>query len=185
MAWTSPTTWVAGDPLTADRLNTELNDKLEALYNYINSYTILRDEKSAGANAGAFTAGAWQTRVLNTKVGDNLNSVTLNTSTNTFTLIPGTYIIRASAPAHAVNSHQIRLQDITNSSTIEQGTSEWSDNGNGVNARSFLSTILSIASSTAFQIQHRCSVSKTINGLGPAANFTTEVYTEVEIWRVD
>ncbi|MEM9950162.1 MAG: hypothetical protein AAF846_01070 [Chloroflexota bacterium] len=33
MAWTEPTTWQAGDPLTADRLNTEVKDNLLVLKN--------------------------------------------------------------------------------------------------------------------------------------------------------
>ncbi|MEO1287533.1 MAG: hypothetical protein AAFV93_07180 [Chloroflexota bacterium] len=33
MAWTDPTNWQAGDPLTADRLNTEVKDNLVHLKN--------------------------------------------------------------------------------------------------------------------------------------------------------
>jgi hypothetical protein len=52
MAWTNPTAWVAGDPLTAARLNSEIKDNLLALKNPPTAQHVVNE---AGANYSANT----------------------------------------------------------------------------------------------------------------------------------
>ena len=77
------------------------------------SYAIIGDQKSAGTEGGTFTSGAWQTRDLNTEISDPDGIISI--SSNQFTLAAGTYLVNASAPAHKVNGHQIRLYNTTDS----------------------------------------------------------------------
>src|SRR4051812_17819840 len=74
------------------------------------NYIVLEDQK-VNLNGGSSIVG-WQTRILNTKVIDTGSVCTLNGS-NQFILLSGTYRIRASAPCHEGNQHQIRLRNIT------------------------------------------------------------------------
>lgn len=140
---------------------------------------ILEDQKASGNAGGTFTAAAWQTRTLNTEVVDSNSDCTL--ASNQFTLVAGTYEIEASAPGAAVNQHQIRLRNITDSTTDATGTSEFSSTAQ---TRSHLKIRLTIAGSKAFEIQHYCQTTGVGNGFGVTGGFGTEVYTTVFIRRV-
>lgn len=145
----------------------------------------IRDEKSSGTNGGTFTNGAWRTRDLNTEVFDPDGIVTI--SSNQFTLAAGDYEIYASAPAAAVNGHQCRLQNITDATTVENGTSEVSGAGDFVVTRSIVRARFTIAGSKAFEIQHQCQTTGGSSGtFGANVGFTvaSEVYTEVYITKL-
>lgn len=148
------------------------------------SVVIVTDEKSAGTAGGTFTAGSWQTRVLNTiKVNDGTIA---SLSSNQVTLPAGTYECWASAPAQAVEEHMIRLQDITAVATIVHGTSENAALAVNASTRSFLYTKFTLSESSALEIQHRGISSKATNGFGEDTNFgTTETFTVVMFRKVD
>lgn len=147
-------------------------------------YIVLQDQKSSASAGGTFTSGAWQTRTLNTEVIDTGNNCSL--SSNQFTLDAGTYEITASAPGYFCSDHQIRLQNITDSTTTSTGTSEYSTNGvaDTSQTRSFLVDRFTITAAKAFEIQHRCAVTRATNGFGVAFGVTTEVYTLVLLRKV-
>jgi hypothetical protein len=161
-------------------------EDLSAITAYINAYVysafqdktaIIRDVKTVGTNAGTFTAGAWRTRTLNTLEGD-VNFVSL--SSNRFTLQPGSYTVAINAPACNVESHQCRLQCITDASTAGLGSAMFSSGGNV--SISTLSKVLNISSTKVYEVQHQCSKSVSDIGLGRATGFDVpEVYTEVSI----
>ncbi len=147
------------------------------------SVAVLQDQKSSGTNGGTFTQGDWRTRDLNTEVDDPDGIVSI--SSNQFTLAAGTYIIRASAPGFAVNSHQIRLQNITDTSTVVYGSTEYAPAATGVTSRSTLSKVVTISGSKAFEIQHRGANTRSTDGYGQAGSFgNVEVYAIVEIVKV-
>jgi len=148
-------------------------------------YALLRDEKSSGTNGGTFTSGAWRTRELNTKVTDEIG-ITL--SSNQFTLPAGTYDIVARAPAYFINTHKARLRNITDDTTVTEGTSEKSNDDasfSETSQESVIRTRLTITTSITFEIQHQCQTTGNTNGLGIATTFSTdnEIYTTVEIVR--
>ena len=147
------------------------------------SYAILQDQKAQNTGGGTFTAGAWQTRDLNTEVFDPDGIVSL--STNQFTLIAGTYLIHWSAPAYAVQRHQSILYDVTGVAYLDRGTSAYSrDAGTGQTSRSFGTARVTISSSNTYEIRHRGTVTHATNGFGIETNVTTpEVYTVVEIYK--
>lgn len=142
---------------------------------------ILQDQKSANVDGGTFTAGADRTRTLNTEVRDALNICAL--SSNQFTLPAGTYYIEWSCPAYAVNSHQSLLYNATTATTVARGQSGFTTSNVGVIQYSNGSAVVTVASSTAFEIRHRCSATWATIGFGVAAGFGTEIYTEVKIWK--
>ena len=147
------------------------------------SYAIIADQKANGTQGGTFTADQWQTRDLNAELRDIDGIVSI--SSNQFTLAAGSYLIKASAPAKRVNKHQIRLQNITDSTTVEYGTSEQAYGGSSyICTRSFLSVQLTISASKVFEIQHRCNDTEANTGLGQDLTFGgVELYTLVEIYK--
>lgn len=144
-------------------------------------YILLRDEKSSGTDAGTFTSGAWRTRVLNTISIDTTGTVSL--SSNQFILVAGTYVIRAAAPAFAVNGHQIRLQNITDASTVVTGSNAYARNASLDLTHAFIHFRFTITATKTFEIQHQCQTTVSTNGFGPGLSFGTEVYTIVELTK--
>lgn len=143
---------------------------------------IIQDQKTQNTAGGTFTSGAWRTRDLNTIVNDLHGLVSL--SSNQFTLQPGKYRIRASAPAYDVNRNQSRLYNITDSVVVQLGTVEYVLNTVGAQTRSIIDTEFVITAAKTYEIQHQCETTGTTNGFGVAGNFGTEIYTSVEITRI-
>jgi hypothetical protein len=142
----------------------------------------LKDVKPSGTAGGTFTSGAWQTRTLNTVQGDG-SIVSL--SANQFTLGPGKYEREASAPAFRVNNHQLKLRNITLGADLYTGTMTFSGaDGNFCTSVSLVNGVLNLNEATTFQVQHRCSTTKTTDGFGFAAGFgASVVYTQVKITK--
>jgi hypothetical protein len=143
-------------------------------------YVNIQDQKAQNTGGGTFTSGADQTRTLNTIVSDTAGVVSL--TSNQFTLPPGTYRIHAAVPAYSVNQNQAWLFNVTDSVVVQRGNGTFS----GVSTAqsySFIATRFTISASKAFEIRHRCQTTGSGNGFGVAANFGTEVYTTVELWK--
>ena len=144
-------------------------------------YINVQDQKSTSTNGGTSSAGGWQTRDLNTEQSDSGGHVSI--SSNQMTLDAGTYIVNISAPCCNVNSHQIRLYNITDSSVVLTGTSELAYAGSNVQTRSLISGSFTISGSKVLAVQYKCSTGVSTIGLGVAGSFGTEVYTIVEMWK--
>ncbi|MBC7821604.1 MAG: hypothetical protein IAG10_32360, partial [Planctomycetaceae bacterium] len=140
---------------------------------------VIREEQVSGTNGGTFTSGADQVRVLNAEQSD-LDSI-VSIASNRFTLAAGTWLIRWRAPAYAVGAHQSFLYNFTDTAEVARGSSEFASAANVVQNTSAGSAVVTIAGSKAFEIRHRCQVTSATYGLGNAASFGTEVYTQVEI----
>lgn len=147
-------------------------------------YALIRDEKAQNTNGGGFTSGSWQQRDLNTVVEDLTGMVTL--ASNAFTLGPGRYRIRGSAPAFYCSHHQTRVQNVTDTTTPIIGTAQedTSSLSFGTSSRSEFEGVVFITAAKTFQVQHQCSTTRATDGLGRAANFTTEVYTLLRIEKI-
>ena len=137
----------------------------------INEIAKLSDEKSSGTDGGTFVAGSWQIRDLNTLTQ---NSSFVSLSNNEFTLDEGSYIIFFESPAYNVNSHQIRLYNVTDGSVVANGTNSYASSSC---TYSKLYQYLVLTSSKTFRVEHRCGVSKTDNGYGIAGGWGPEIYT--------
>lgn len=143
---------------------------------------ILEDQKASGTAGGTFSSGADRTRTLNTEVRDVYGICSL--ASNQFTLPAGTYYIEWCAPAYAVDSHQSFLYNATAASEVKRGTSMYVSNTTSAMSTSTGATTVTIASSSAFDIRHRCQTSQASTGFGIAGSFGTEVYTWVRIWKI-
>lgn len=142
------------------------------------SHILLQEAQPQNTHAGTFTSGAWQKRVLNTEAADSANDASL--SSGQVTLAAGTYRLRGSAPAFSVGAHQTRWQNLTDGFTVLIGTVEFADT---VQTRSSIAGRFTLTAPATFELQHRCDLTRSSDGMGAAGNFETEVYAEVELWR--
>jgi hypothetical protein len=143
----------------------------------------IKDVQAAGTEGGAFTSGAWRTRVLNTLEGDT-SFVSL--ASNQFTLQPGTYHIEASAPGFSCTGHKALLYNITAAANQIIGAAAYSSAASTYAVTdSLIKGTFSITAATVFEIRHRCETTKTVNGLGIATNVAvSEIYTQVKLEKV-
>lgn len=145
----------------------------------------VEDEKAANTNGGAFTAGSYVTRILNTIRKNTIPGASV--SSNAITLSAGTYRITASAPANDVNRHKTRLRNTTDASTTIVGSSEFA-NGTAPNhqTRSMLQGEFTISAEKTLELQHRCETSEVGGfGLGVASNLgEPEIYASVFIEKI-
>lgn len=146
------------------------------------SYICIRDEKAQNTDGGTFTSGAWRTRVLNTEQADSGNHATL--SSNRITLDAGDYVMLARLPVKGVSRNQGRLYNVTDAAVLIIGTSSWNPDTDSSADSVMIMGKFTIAASKALEIQHRGEVTKSGSGFGVRGNFTTEVYTTVQFWKV-
>lgn len=149
---------------------------------FYEAYVKASEVQSSGTAGGTFTAGDWRTRVINTEDDDEESIASI--ATNQITLPAGTYRCLISCPGFRCSLHQARLYDITGSAVLLTGTSEYSysDSWAAV-TRSMITGRFTLSESSALEIQHRCSSSRSTDGLGRAGSFGDEVYTVAEFWR--
>src|SRR5581483_9387461 len=146
---------------------------------------IVREEQTTNTGGGTATAGAFQARIFNTVVRNALAGASLNGTTGDVTLQAGSYYIEWSAPAFEVGNHLTRLQNITDGTTIETGTSEENATATTITTRSNGSTVLTITSAKAIELQHSFQTTKSTTGLGAPTNLgAKEVYAWLKVWRV-
>lgn len=149
-----------------------------------NAYALLQDQKAAGTDGGTFTAGAWQTRTLNTEVFDPSGIVSI--AANQFTLQAGTYFVRARAPGDYCGLHKTRIRNVTDGATLIVGGNAQTAGTitDEVTTSSFAIGRFTLAAAKALELQHQCAVTRLNDGFGSQCNFgEIEVYAEVEIWR--
>ncbi len=175
----------SGDIATSANIFAGATNKIAtaaAIKTVLGSVMHIQDQKASGTSAGTFTAGAWQTRTLNTAVINTITGASL--ASNQITLPAGTYKINCTLPALSVDQHQARLQNITDGTTtlLSGCFRSWSSSADSTPADFF--GIFTIASTKVFEVQHRCSVTRAADGFGTAASFGTEVYANVFIEMV-
>jgi hypothetical protein len=147
-------------------------------------YLLIEDQK-ANATSGGTASSGWQTRTLNTIVTDTIGIGSL--SANTFTLPAGTYEVIASAPAYMSGRHRIRLYNVTSSTTVLLGTSEYNNNVSGyAETRSHIESRITLSSSTQLRIDHYIGIANAnANALGvETSSGDVEIYTRVKIIRL-
>lgn len=145
---------------------------------------IVRDEKAINTAGGTFTLGAWRTRTLNTTSTNTISGASL--ASNQITLPGGTYYISWSAPAYQINKHQSKIVSVSGSSVSIIGESTVAGTALDIQTVSRGAGIFSVptSSSTVLELQHQSQTTLATYGFGNPANFTTEVYSCVEIWKL-
>lgn len=141
----------------------------------------VRDEKAAGTAAGTFTAGAWQTRTLNTIATNEISGATL--TSNEVSLPAGTYEVDATSPAYNVGRHKARLYNVTGTAVLVVGASDFAPGGSYGQAR--VRGRFTLTSTSSVRLEHRCDATQASNGLGVESNYgIAEVYADLMIRKV-
>jgi hypothetical protein len=97
----------------------------------------------------------------------------------------GTYYIHALTPARSVNEFKSKLVNTTDTTDTIIGTSGYCATATSTNALSFVIGRFTIASSKNFELQVKVeNTAIGSSGLGAGGAMATEVYTEVQIWKV-
>lgn len=151
-----------------------------------NEAVILKDVQPNGTTSGTFTAGSYVTRVLNT-VENPSGHTWVSLSSNQFTLAPGTYKIRARAPAVKVDIHKAKIRNITDSVDAIVGNAQQTSTTAGSQSTNdaWVEGVITIATSKTFELQHRCTATFASNGLGTTATLgENEIFATVEIVKV-
>lgn len=152
------------------------------IYSAVGDYILIQDQKAQNTGGGTFTLGAWRTRDLNTEVSDDGGYASV--ASNQITLLSGTYTFHISCPAFAVNRHQALLYNVTDNAVIAVGSSEVSGSNDSTGSRSVITGKVVLASNKVLEVRHQSQSTQATYGFGVEANFTTEVYTIAEFWRI-
>lgn len=146
------------------------------------SYVNLRHDATQNTAGGDLTASTWNKRTINTEVSDSDGICSISSSQ--ITLSAGTYLVRAVVSSYKVDRTQLRLQNVTDGTTLVLGLSAFTGNATEVQIHPELNGKFTIAASKAIELQQNVQTTKTGNGQGLAANFGTEVYAEIEFWKI-
>lgn len=144
------------------------------------------DQKSAGTDGGTFTAGAWQTRDLNTVDHNDDSLISLASNQITFN-VAGRYKIEAWGMTFNVVNHTMRFYDISNSSSEIISDTNYARSGTaGDSNKAHLIGVIDIAADTIFELQHRCESTQSGNGFGEGSDQLWQVckYADVFITKV-
>lgn len=149
----------------------------------------IQDQKANSTDGGDFIAGAWRTRTLNTLINP-MGYSWIALASNEFTLQPGTYLIRARAPAYRVIVHKARLYNVTSGSVALWGSAAIAeDAANTTQNDSVIEGYLTPTAATTYRVEHRCSSNRSGNGFGDGngdsiGGGTTEIFTQVKITKL-
>lgn len=148
-------------------------------------FAFLKEVQASGTQGGTFNSGAWVTRTLNQENQVGATGITLNAD-NSFSLIRGTYLIEAEAPAFGVERHQAKLYNESTGTDVAFGSSSYAGDSTvaSIQSVSKINAIVTITSTQDFSIMHKCETSQANNGLGEPASLGSEVYTQVKITKL-
>jgi hypothetical protein len=147
-------------------------------------YINIQDQKAQNTDGGTFTSGSWQQRDINTVVFDTAGLASL--ASNQITLTPGTYAVRIEMPGVQVDGFKVRLQNMTDSTTVPLKSTNGYSSSSATQAwaTAVLTGRFSITTYKTFQIQGQCQTTRPTFGLGLKVNIDTEVYTVAEFWKI-
>ena len=111
---------------------------------------------------------------------DTGNFVSL--SSNDFTLTAGTYLIQASIPAHRTNNSKALLYNVTDGTTVAYSQVVYIRDAAVQGGHINLTCRFTIGSTKSFDIRQRVG-NIDGEGLGNAAGYDTEIYTQVLIFK--
>ena len=145
------------------------------------SYAVIAKVRASDAGGfGAYTTGDWRTRDIDTEITDEDDIVSI--SSNQFTLQAGTYLINFGCTMFHIQTHAIRLQNVTDGTTAGVGNP---NAGYTYSATLFTTGVcrVTIASAKTFEVQGYPQTTKTTNGMGYAMTGGSCHETRVEIYK--
>lgn len=143
---------------------------------------ILHEQQPQNTAGGTFTAGAWQTRALNTVIRNVIAGASL--SSNILTLPAGTYCIEWAAPAVFCNGHMSRIFNVTDSVAIVPNSASQSISIATVASVSEGKVVFTIAATKQVRLEHFCITTAATTGFGIATNIATEIYSRLYVYKI-
>lgn len=146
-------------------------------------YILLIDQKPDNTDGGTFTNLVWQPRDINTEISDDGGHASI--AINQITLAAGTYRFKIITPAYRVGRHMARLQNVTDATTIQEGTAEYAGSAEQITTHSTIAGRFTIGGVRTFEVQHQSQITRATDGFGARTNFITlnETYTLAEFWK--
>ena len=141
-----------------------------------------RYEVASGTPGGGYTAGADQQLTLNTIKRNVIPGASL--VSNQVPLPAGTYYARYSTYMTVLGLSQLIFRNVSDGVDIERGMI--AKVGVGTNC-SFVfdgHALFTLAAAKTIEMRIRGTSTRATDGLGEAASFGTEVYRELEIWKL-
>ncbi len=155
----------------------------------LHSYAILEDAKTHNTEGQSLTETTWTTRDLN-RIYANPDSIVSSLSSNAFTLIAGTYLIKWQSPFYRTDSAKTRLYDVTNSAVKKAGTAGWAQDASGNYSSTMSHGVcrLTISGSTVYRLEYFIDHDDNSplggkKGPDDSGNTEEEIYTIVEIYK--
>ena len=147
------------------------------------AYMHVREQEPSGTNGGSSVGGV-NIRVLNTVLTNSISGASL--ASNQITLPAGSYYIRGSAPCYAGGAHKASLYNATASSYAITGEASFCNSTYSTQSSASFGGLLTITSTTVFQINHFINIAFSSDGLGVATaqSGVVEVYSDIEIWQL-
>jgi len=154
----------------------------DAIDNYLN----VTNEQSSGVDGGSLTVDTWNKRTLNTTKVNNIDGASLGSSQ--LTLPAGTYRVNVSCVVKRDEGNlqtQLRLYDTTGHSVSLLGLSMYKDQGSNEEPSVTLTLAgrFTLSEESVIELQNNTNDTCT-NGQGKATGFGTEVYANVELWKL-
>jgi len=143
----------------------------------------VREVQAYNVDGGTFTAGADQTRVLNTVVLNEITGASL--ASNQITLPVGTYDIEWSTPAYNVGNNWSWLYNATAAANIPGVTAvSYAAAASYSSLTGHVRVVLSVTS--ALEVRHRCTVTRATDGFGVHTSVAgyDSIYTDVFVTKV-
>ena len=141
---------------------------------------IFTELQTSGTNGGSATSGSYIKRTFNTTIKNDIIGCTLASSV--ISLPVGTYFVSAFAPTYNTERNKLRLQNTTDSTTINVGQSSFAS---GTQSSAVLQTVFTITGTKNIELQHRFQNTVNTNGLGVACSFgDDECYSTIQIVRI-
>lgn len=155
-------------------------------------YMILEERRpnNIGAGNSNYATNPWLNRQLNTgfpSSSSSFGNIVLSPTTGIITLTPGTYYIDGDAPAFKSNRHKLGFFNVLTGNMVITGTSEYSWVSTEATTRSFLRGVITVTSTSNFQLRHRIETSfGGSQGLGVETNdgISQEVYARLLIQKI-
>lgn len=140
------------------------------------------ETKPNNTAGGTATAGSWIARPINLLQADETASASLVSST--LTLPAGKYFIDAESAFYRTGATRIRLQNLTNSTTLLNSLSTYIHPSQAGVMYVSLSGMFTLSVSNQLQLQYRCNTTSNTFGLGDLSNFSIdEIYSILNIWK--
>ena len=148
-----------------------------------NPYLKYSNTQAQNTAGGTATSGSWATIPLTTEDFDTSSIGSL--SGNEITLPSGTYRINSMCPFYKTGLSQSRLYNSSDSSVILIGSPITTSATDTVVSYSIICGQFTIASSKNIRLEYQVASTEATDGLGRASNFTSEVYAQIEIIKVN